>query len=65
MLGGLPASDGGKYLRELVPAVRELWRGDYAHDSEIWQFPTSTSVPKPIQQPTHTTSRCGPGAMSW
>ena len=26
MLGGLPASDGGKYLRELVPAVRELWQ---------------------------------------
>ena len=52
MLGGLAASDGGKYLRELVPAVRELWQGDYAHDGEIWQFPTSTSVPKPIQQPT-------------
>ena len=52
MAGGLPASDGGKYLRELVPAVRELWQGDYAHDGEIWQFPTSTSVPKPIQQPT-------------
>ena len=52
MLGGLPASDGGKYLRELVPAVRELWQGDYAHDGEIWQFPTSTSVPKPIQHPT-------------
>ena len=32
--------------------MRELWQGDYAHDGEIWQFPTSTSVPKPIQQPT-------------
>lgn len=51
MLGGLPASEGGKHLRELVPAVRELWKGDYAHDGEIWQFPTSTSVPKPVQQP--------------
>ena len=20
--------------------VRELWQGDYAHDGEIWQFPT-------------------------
>ncbi|MDQ0260574.1 alkanesulfonate monooxygenase SsuD/methylene tetrahydromethanopterin reductase-like flavin-dependent oxidoreductase (luciferase family) [Sinomonas atrocyanea] len=49
--GGLPATDGGKHLRELVPAVRELWRGDYAHNGEIWQFPTSTSVPKPVQQP--------------
>jgi alkanesulfonate monooxygenase SsuD/methylene tetrahydromethanopterin reductase-like flavin-dependent oxidoreductase (luciferase family) len=49
---GLSATDGGKHLRELVPAVRALWRGDYAHDGEIWQFPTSTSVPKPVQQPT-------------
>lgn len=52
MAGGLPATDGGKHLRELVPAVRALWQGDYAHDGEIWQFPTSTSVPKPVQQPT-------------
>ena len=51
MAGGIPASGGGKHLRELVPAVRELWKGDYAHDGEIWSFPTSTSVPKPIQQP--------------
>ena len=49
MLGGLPATDGGKHLRELVPAVKALWAGDYAHDGEIWQFPTSTSVPKPLQ----------------
>lgn len=52
MAGGLPATEGGKALRELVPAVRALWQGDYAHDGEIWQFPTSTSVPKPVQQPT-------------
>ena len=51
MAGGIPASSGGNHLRELVPAVRKLWDGDYAHDGEIWQFPTSTSVPKPIQQP--------------
>ncbi len=51
MAGGIPATSGGTHLRELVPAVRELWQGDYAHDGEIWQFPTSTSVPKPVQQP--------------
>lgn len=51
MADGLPASDGGKHLREMVPAIRKLWEGDYAHDGEIWQFPTSTSVPKPIQKP--------------
>ncbi len=51
MAGGMPAGDGGAHLRELVPAVRRLWAGDYAHDGQIWQFPTSTSVPKPVQQP--------------
>ncbi|MEU3309876.1 LLM class flavin-dependent oxidoreductase [Nocardiopsis sp. NPDC006832] len=49
---GLAAADGGQHLRELVPAVRALWQGDYAHDGDIWRFPTSTSVPKPVQQPT-------------
>src|SRR5262245_51589298 len=52
MAGGIPASSGGDHLRELVPAVRELWKGDYAHDGAIWKFPTSTSVPKPVQRPT-------------
>ena len=51
MAEGIPASSGGTHLREMVPAVRALWQGDYAHDGEIWKFPTSTSVPKPIQQP--------------
>ncbi|MNF39099.1 Alkanal monooxygenase alpha chain [compost metagenome] len=52
MAGGMPASSGGQALREMVPVVRALWQGDYAHDGDIWKFPTSTSVPKPIQQPT-------------
>jgi alkanesulfonate monooxygenase SsuD/methylene tetrahydromethanopterin reductase-like flavin-dependent oxidoreductase (luciferase family) len=51
MAGGMPASSGGQALREMVPVVRALWKGDYAHDGDIWKFPTSTSVPKPIQQP--------------
>ena len=52
LMCGMSAVDGGKHLRELVPAVRKLWEGDYAHDGEVWQFPTSTSVPKPVQKPT-------------
>lgn len=54
LAGGLSAKDGGSYLRELIPAVRKLWEGDYAHDGEHWSFPTSTSVPKPIQKPGPT-----------
>ncbi len=46
---GMPATEGGKALRELVPAVRALWQGDYAHEGEVWRFPASTSAPKPLQ----------------
>lgn len=48
---GLDAWDAGQALRELVPAVRGLWDGDYAHDGERWQFPETTSAPKPVQKP--------------
>lgn len=49
LANGLSARDGGSYLRELVPAMEKLWAGDYAHDGEHWQFPTSTAVPNPVQ----------------
>src|SRR5210317_2641038 len=48
---GLKQSDAWRYMHELLPAVKALWAGDYAHDGEFWSFPTSTSVPKPLQQP--------------
>jgi len=50
MAGGMPASAGGQALREMVPVVKQLWQGDYAHQGELWSFPTSTSVPKPVQK---------------
>lgn len=51
MMPGLTAWDAGQRMRELVPAMKKLWEGDYAHDGEFWQFPLSTSSPKPKQQP--------------
>ncbi|MCH9845174.1 MAG: LLM class flavin-dependent oxidoreductase [Alphaproteobacteria bacterium] len=48
---GIKQSEGWRYMNEMIPAVRALWHGDYEHDGEFWQFPLSTSVPKPIQQP--------------
>ncbi|WP_428773938.1 LLM class flavin-dependent oxidoreductase [Vibrio sp.] len=51
LMNGMPAADGGKYLREMVPALQKLWTGDYAHEGELFQFPTTTSVPKPLQYP--------------
>ena len=49
MKPGLKQSDAWRYMQEMLPTVRALWQGDYAHEGEYWQFPTSTSVPKPIQ----------------
>ncbi|MGI9310088.1 MAG: LLM class flavin-dependent oxidoreductase [bacterium] len=51
MRPGLKQSDGWRYMQEMLPTVLALWRGDAEHDGEFWQFPKSTSVPKPLQQP--------------
>lgn len=51
MAGGMPQKQGGAYVKEIIPAVRALWQGDYAHDGELWSFPAVTSVPKPVQKP--------------
>ena len=48
---GLDAATAGQRMRELIPAVKGLWAGDYAHDGETWSFPATTSAPKPVQQP--------------
>ncbi len=39
----------GEQMREMVPILRKLWEGDYAHDGKYWQFPKTTSSPKPVQ----------------
>jgi alkanesulfonate monooxygenase SsuD/methylene tetrahydromethanopterin reductase-like flavin-dependent oxidoreductase (luciferase family) len=51
MHAGLKQSDAWRYMQEMLPAVKALWQGDYAHEGEFWRFPESTSVPKPVQQP--------------
>lgn len=51
LLPGLDAMTAGAYLREMVPALKGLFAGDYAHDGQFWKFPTTTPVPRPIQQP--------------
>jgi flavin-dependent trigonelline monooxygenase, oxygenase component len=49
MAPGLEPASASAALRELLPAVRALWAGDYAHDGDRWAFPASTSCPKPVQ----------------
>lgn len=48
---GLTPWEAGQKMRELIPAVRKLWEGDYEHNGEFWQFPKTTSVPTPAQKP--------------
>ena len=50
MQPGLKQSDAWRYMQEMLPCVRELWKGDYEHKGEFWSFPTSTAVPKPVQK---------------
>ena len=49
MHAGLKQPDAWRYMQEMLPAVRALWAGDYAHNGEFWTFPTSTACPKPLQ----------------
>jgi len=51
LMPGLTAWDAGQRMRELIPAVKQLWQGDYAHQGEYWSFPSTTSSPLPKQQP--------------
>lgn len=46
---GLDAWGAGQRMRELVPALRRLWEGDYAHEGETWRFPATTAAPQPVQ----------------
>ncbi|WP_406648555.1 LLM class flavin-dependent oxidoreductase [Aliisedimentitalea scapharcae] len=50
MVPGMDAWEAGQRMRELIPAVQGLWKGDYAQDGEFHSFPKTTSSPKPLQQ---------------
>lgn len=50
MRPGLKQTDAWRYMQEMLPVVRALWQGDYAHEGEHWSFPASTSCPKPLQK---------------
>lgn len=67
MAGPISPAQGVAYMKELVPAVRALWSGDYAHEGEFWRFPLSTSVPKPLQKPHPPlwVAARDPGSFDW
>ena len=50
IMPGMDAMEAGMRMRELVPALRGLWQGDYEQKGEYYSFPKTTSSPKPIQK---------------
>ena len=46
---GMDAWEAGQRMRETVPTLRKLWKGDYAHEGEFHKFPATTSSPQPVQ----------------
>lgn len=50
LMPGMDAWEAGQRMRELVPAIKELWKGDYEHKGEFYAFPKTTSSPQPVQQ---------------
>jgi alkanesulfonate monooxygenase SsuD/methylene tetrahydromethanopterin reductase-like flavin-dependent oxidoreductase (luciferase family) len=51
LAGGMPQEQGGAHMREMLPILKALWRGDYEYQGTLWSFPKATSVPKPVQKP--------------
>lgn len=50
LMPGLDAWQAGQRMRETVPAIKQLWEGDYAHEGEFYSFPSASSSPKPLQE---------------
>ena len=50
IMPGMDAWEAGQRMRETAPTLRKLWQGDYAHEGEFFQFPATTSAPKPVQE---------------
>jgi alkanesulfonate monooxygenase SsuD/methylene tetrahydromethanopterin reductase-like flavin-dependent oxidoreductase (luciferase family) len=50
MKPGLAQTDSWQYMQEMLPLVRELWKGDVEHNGRFWQFPKATACPKPVQK---------------
>jgi len=50
MMPGMDAWEAGLRMREMVPAIKGLWKGDYAQEGQFHSFPATTSSPKPVQK---------------
>ncbi|WP_147108287.1 LLM class flavin-dependent oxidoreductase [Tateyamaria sp. syn59] len=49
LMPGMDAWEAGQRMREIAPLLPKLWAGDCGHDGAFFQFPPTTSAPKPLQ----------------
>ncbi len=49
LMPGMDAWEAGQRMREITPLLPKLWQGDCAHEGAFFQFPATTSAPKPVQ----------------
>jgi alkanesulfonate monooxygenase SsuD/methylene tetrahydromethanopterin reductase-like flavin-dependent oxidoreductase (luciferase family) len=49
LMPGMDAMEAGMRMRETTPLLRPLWAGDCTHEGQYFQFPATTSAPKPVQ----------------
>ncbi|WP_428034185.1 LLM class flavin-dependent oxidoreductase [Amphritea sp.] len=50
MSGGMDAWEAGERLREMIPAIKGLWKGNHTQESKYYNFPKTTSSPKPLSE---------------
>jgi flavin-dependent trigonelline monooxygenase, oxygenase component len=50
MAAGIEPEAAREALGEMLPALRGLWAGDYEHHGRLWDFPSTTSTPRPTQE---------------
>ena len=48
MDGGMDAWEAGERLREIIPAIKGLWQGNHTQESKHYNFPKTSSAPKPL-----------------
>jgi alkanesulfonate monooxygenase SsuD/methylene tetrahydromethanopterin reductase-like flavin-dependent oxidoreductase (luciferase family) len=50
LMPGMDAWEAGLRMRETAPLLRQLWKGDCAHEGQFYKFPSTSSQPKPLQE---------------
>lgn len=48
--GGMDAWEAGECLREIIPAIKGLWKGNHTQDSKHYSFPETSASPKPLTE---------------